>query len=491
MQEHSFVCVSRLVCTLKCFTATSYTYTDRRVYAVLHFLIFLLQSFGISARQAQLAKLPDLELISTALLSAAMERRSYSTDDKGGKALYSRKFTQICNFLKQALDVVPIEGLFHCLAESAQELGLFFTHTASIFLHELFQAVDTFCSRSDNIPPSVIMLHCLTKLLYGGPMSDYFNTWSKTDIKSYTRVHGILMRARERIEHHLRKSRGRPILSDVRIKGILCSTQWADPHDFLISTMEELDKIASVDLSDTVSPDARAVGTNEKLLEVVKGIKLFAFCLGNILTSFMGAQVQIPLSRSSEYTARALENTEVAVGVWYLIGLSFVDFERIEDKQLVIDVANYIGKVLGKEESAMKGLTNAGKAQFICQAMSNSVSCSAEYVSYSLERQLNELCLECKITVSTPVEEICQKWEEFFKERILSLIPRPYRSLVARWIHWMLAIYELREALASYTTIAAIGLLNSGKSTLVNSLFGRKVSVSCYVQVRIGHVLSG
>ena len=437
------------------------------------FLTHLSQSFGISARQAQLAKLHDPALIATALLSAALERRSYSTRDRGGKALYSRKFDEICNFLKRALDVVPIEGLFYCLAQSAQDM-LLTPDMASVFRHELFQAVDKFCSRSVNIPPSVIMFNCLTKLLFG-PMSDYFHEWRKTDPKSYKRVHGILTKAQERIINHIGMYRGCPILSDVSIKRILCSTQWADPQKFLVSTMEELNEIASTHTSTTSSADEESLETNAKLLNVVNGIKLFAICLGNILTSFLSAQVQIPFSRSPEYTARALENTEVAVGVWYLIGLRFVDIERIEkDEQLLIDVASYLGKFLGQEESAMKG--HISKAHFICQTMTDRViSCSAQYVSYSLERQLNELCRECGINVCTPVEEICQKWGEFFKERILSLIPRPYRSLIARWIHWMLAVYELRETLASYTTIATIGLLNSGKSTLVNSLFGQKV----------------
>ena len=437
------------------------------------FFIHLPQSFGISARQAQLAKLPDGELISTALLSAALERRSYSTQDRGGKALYSRKFTQIRNFLKRALDVVPIEGCFHCLAQSAEDIILT-PEAASVFLDELFQAVDKFCSRSVNIPPSRIMLDCLTKLLFG-PMSDYFYVWRNTDLKNYRRVHGILMQARENIITHMTMHRSHSVLSEVSIKGILRSTQWADPQKFLISTMEELDEIASTHTSTTSSADEESLETNAKLLNVVNGIKPFAFCLGKILTSFLGAQVQIPFSRSPEYTARALENTEVAVGVWYLIGLHFGEMAKIvEDKQLVIDVASYLGKFLGQEESAMK--EHSDKAHFICQAMTDRViSCSAQYVSYSLERQLNELCQDCGINVDTPVEEICQKWDESFKERILSLIPTPYHSLIARWIRWMLAVYELRETLASYTTIATIGLLNSGKSTLVNSLFGQKV----------------
>ena len=431
-----------------------------------------MQFIGISLRQAQLAKLSHLHLIFTALLSAALERRSKSTQEQGAKAVYSRKYTKIRSFLNLAVDVVPIEGLFHCLAEPAQDV-VQNPILAGAFLSELFQTVDRLCSQSVNIPSSETMFKCLDEILHGN-MSTCFAMCQLTDRKDVMRVQLFLQKERKRIKDHMQKSRGIPVLSEISIRNILRETQWKDPVEFLDHAVQDLDEIASSE-GTTVEPgDTSDKGPNEKLLALVKQLLFFSYCLGQILDSFMSAQVQIPFSQSSEDTARALESTGVAVGVWYLIGLSFVDMKRIvQDRKLVIDVASYLGKFFGQEEAAMKG--HMKKTRFICQAMTNHVSCSAEYVGYSLERQLNELCSECGISLSTPVEDICRQWDKFFGERILSLIPKLYHPLIARWIRWTLAVYELRETLASYTTIATIGLLNSGKSTLVNSLFGQKV----------------
>ena len=386
--------------------------------------------------------------------------------------MYSRKYTKIRSFLNLAVDVIPIEGLFHCLAEPAQDI-VQNPILAGAFLSELFQTVDRLCSQSVNIPSSETMFKCLDELLHGN-MSTFFAMCQLTDQKDVMRVQLFLQKERKRIKSDMQKSRGIPVLSKISIRNILRETQWKDPVEFLDHTVQDLDKIASNE-GTTVEPgDTSDEGPNEKLLALVKQLLFFSYCLGQILDSFMSAQVQIPFSQSSEDTARALESTGVAVGVWYLIGLSFVDMKRIvQDRKLVIDVASYLGKFFGQEEAAMKG--HMKKTRFICQAMTNHVSCSAEYVGYSLERQLNELCSECGISLSTPVEDICRKWDKFFGERILSLIPKLYHPLIARWIRWTLAVYELRETLASYTTIATIGLLNSGKSTLVNSLFGQKV----------------
>ena len=446
-----------------------------------------MQHIGISARQAQLAKLSHSDLLSTALLSAVLERRSKSTCDEGAKAAYSRKYEKIRSFLNLALDVVPMEGFFHCLAASAEEM---FQHhseltavVAATFLQTLFETVDTFCSRSVDIPSSDIMFNCLNEFLYGNmPMSIFFAMCQLGDAKDVMRVQQFLQKERKRIKNHMQKSRCFPVLSEENIRKILHASPWEDPVKFLDDANKDLHDMASSEGTDVKSGDAPDIGTTEKLLALMRRLTHFSYCLGKILDSFMSAQVQVPFSHGQlpEDTARALESTGVAVGVWYLIGLSFVDMKRIvQYKKLVIDVASYLGKFLGQEESAMKGYTN--KIGFICQAMTNRVSCSAQYVGYSLERQLNELCSECGISLSTSVERICQKWDEFFGERILSLIPKPYHPLIARWIRWTLAIYQLRETLASYTTIATIGLLNSGKSTLVNSLFGQKVHYLYYL----------
>ena len=54
-------------------------------------------------------------------------------------------------------------------------------------------------------------------------------------------------------------------------------------------------------------------------------------------------------------------------------------------------------------------------------------------------------------------------------------MPDHYRPLVARWIKWSLMINRLREIIAKETPVGVIGLMNSGKSKFVRSIFGIKV----------------
>lgn len=104
------------------------------------------------------------------------------------------------------------------------------------------------------------------------------------------------------------------------------------------------------------------------------------------------------------------------------------------------------------------------------------VSCNSHYVSYSLERQLIELCKKLDINESTPLETLIHNWDQIFKDNVMSYVVRSHRSLIARWLKWALMIHHLREELARYTAIGVVGLVNSGKSLLVSTLFDIKVN---------------
>jgi len=110
------------------------------------------------------------------------------------------------------------------------------------------------------------------------------------------------------------------------------------------------------------------------------------------------------------------------------------------------------------------------------QGLNETVSCNSHYISYSLERQLIELCKKLNIGRSTPLDTLIKDWDSIFKDDVLSLVMPSYRSLIARWLKWALMVHHLREELAKYTSIGVIGLVNSGKSLLVSSLFGIQVT---------------
>ena len=128
--------------------------------------------------------------------------------------------------------------------------------------------------------------------------------------------------------------------------------------------------------------------------------------------------------------------------------------------------------------SEAEGNQYAAKLQFIVQGIRKTVTCNTQYISYSLERQLSELCEERMIDALFPLDKLVGQWGVLLKENILSLVAISHRPLIARWLKWALMVHNLREELAKYTAVGVVVLVNSGKSRLVNTLFGIKVSAS-------------
>ena len=203
-----------------------------------------------------------------------------------------------------------------------------------------------------------------------------------------------------------------------------------------------------------------------------------------MLGGFMEQQIRIPLVNNPLDTAKAIDSSN-AVGVWALFALDNKEIANIvksrENRRLIIQIAEFIKGVLRhtvhhRQLQLEASNSYNAKLQFLLQGMSRTVTCSNQYISYSLERELVAICAKQNITTSTKVDHIILDWDNLFCGTALVLVPVSHRPLLARWLIWALNIYQLREGLASYTTVGVIGLVNSGKSTLVNKIFGRKVS---------------
>ena len=221
---------------------------------------------------------------------------------------------------------------------------------------------------------------------------------------------------------------------------------------------------------------------NSKMLEIVNMIRRNELKVCSLLLgAFMEEQIRVPLMKTPFDTARAIEHTAstAALGVWALFSFSFGDVKgllsAIPSKSLLVEVKEYIKGVF-KQDTATADQNYAGKLQFMIQGMDETVSCNSHYVSYSLERQLVKLCAELKLDESSPLETLIGSWDEIFKDNVLSLVVPTHRSLIARWLKWALMVHHLREELACYTSVGVIGLVNSGKSLLVSTLFNVKVS---------------
>lgn len=281
---------------------------------------------------------------------------------------------------------------------------------------------------------------------------------------------------------------------DTHTRHSLYSTSLQPPLDVLHTArmqmallLEELHD--DVDLNpDDLKPN------NERMLDVLKDIgdnslKVCAALLG----SFMEQRVCIPLVKSEMDTANILakKSSPVAMGAWVLFSLGYPELHAklssLRGHPLMVEITDYIYGVLSNSLDVKRSTRTSqydAKLQFLLQGVKRIVSCSSQYISYSLERQL---CSNLKFDKSIPVKELVARWDRIFKGDALSLVAKTHQSLIARWLKWAILIHDLREALAEYTCVGVTGLMNSGKSQLVSKLFGIQVYIMCHDKLHSRH----
>ena len=238
----------------------------------------------------------------------------------------------------------------------------------------------------------------------------------------------------------------------------------------------------------------------DQMLEIVQEIQdnHLKIC-ASLLGAFMELQIRIPLLNNPAATAKLLSSkaAPVAMGVWALFSMSYSELRQMLQctgrNELLVEIADYISGILDDSDkpSQSRDSMYAGKLQFLLQGMQKKTTCcNSQYISYSLEHQL---CKNLKFDPSISVPSMVEQWNEIFEGDALSLVAKPYRALIARWLKWAFLIHNLRESLAEYTCVGVIGLVNSGKSQLVRTLFRVQVIfriVSDYNHVFIVNLLS-
>ena len=222
---------------------------------------------------------------------------------------------------------------------------------------------------------------------------------------------------------------------------------------------------------------------NTEMLKVLNQVRTNFETCSNLLGAFMEAQVQIPLEKQDYANTIAKHAKSFGLDLW---GLLILPFTYIEDmlsrfsfhgsQRLVVDIASSVYALHDRLTVDSRHLPNYdGKLEFLLASTKKSFTSNKEFVSYSLERQLVEECENRNIFAQTSLEDILQQWQANFKDETLTLVPDHYRPLVARWIKWSLMINRLRESIAEQTAVGVIGLVNSGKSKFVRSIFGIEV----------------
>lgn len=260
------------------------------------------------------------------------------------------------------------------------------------------------------------------------------------------------------------------------------------PIEVLRNAREEIASL--INSNDDLDSSTRGTqSNNEQMLSIVREVidKNLTMC-ASLIGGFMEQTIRIPLLKSKEDTAFLLSETSspVAMGVWALFSLHFNGLQnmlsRMQGNPLLVQIADYISVIISDEDERQASNTRlrlsrnskyAGKLQFLLQGMrGKTISCSSEYISYSLEHQL---CNNLKFDKNISVKNLIKDWDKIFKGDALSLVAKSHRSLVARWLKWAILVHDLRESLAQYTCVGVTGLVNSGKSLLVSSLFDLKV----------------
>ena len=253
------------------------------------------------------------------------------------------------------------------------------------------------------------------------------------------------------------------------------------PLEVLRDSREKIATFLKDSQEDIDSSAQSTQSSNEQMLALVREIsdhnlKICAALLG----AFMEQQIRIPLLKSEMDTANVIseKSSPVAMGVWALFSVSYEELNAklssLKGSPLLVEIAGYISGILGEnlQKPSKKTSNYNGKLQFLLQGIKKTVSCSSQYISYSLEHQL---CSNLKFDKSTSVKALIKNWDTIFKGDALALVALSHRPLIARWLKWAVLIHDLREALAKYTCIGVIGLVNSGKSQLVSKLFGVEV----------------
>ena len=475
------------------------------------------QRYSTTTRQEQLAKLVPSQVIELAYLSALLEQQC---------GALSHKLEVFRKFLEDVVKVVPYESIAYAIANgnshtAVQCLGALKKDSTKIpKTSMMYNGLREAGYRLEYGIPSEL-LHSMeleaTEISFGGSGSmnvsesvytdsgkfvyeSYSSIPGSKPIKLQTDMKGFKVPFSKQIVEdmkHLAKTLfpqmtsgsglvtsgiEMDMVSNANIEDLYPISSEDDsglksPLDILISGRRRLTQLSSMKLSESCS--------NQEMLRMVNTIRHDELdTCTSLLGSFMHqGSVLISLSSRKHPQSDICVRAPASVGVWALFSLDYRHIKPILSKcqgeQLFIKLFDHVKGISGISQESDERRFNpyAAKLQFIVQGMTKTVtmSHSAQNVSYSLERQLVVLCNDRNISATIPLSDITGKWSVLFKENILSLVHHTHRPLIARWLKWALLIHNLREELAKYTAVGVVGLVNSGKSKLVNTLFEIKV----------------
>lgn len=394
---------------------TNSTYNTRSVCIYLYIALVLIpdiQECALTARERQVARLSPSQLIELTYLSALLERHPHGFFQLKHS---SEKMKTVETFLDQASRVVPLEAIGYAINCSSDYVAK--------------QCAEALLERSQGLPPSSLMSDAinLAQLKVSSEMSSHSNT----DLTASPR----LVRASQEHDDD-RVLCGFNIASVYQMTKSYCLESRCES---LHSAKQELhDLVTRAKKPDTIRCGCDAFSNNSLMLNAVNNIRRKQLAIYKSLLGEYMEQLKIKIPRDDFQTVKemALERRQALSRKGIFIDKAEIEFHQSDNP-------------------------NAVEVKF----------------EYLLELSIAELCEKRKITEHYPSDSLEKNWEELLKQSPLSLAAVSHRPVIARWVKWILMIHSLREKVAKFTTaVGVVGLVNSGKTKLVNSLFGIQVS---------------
>ena len=480
-----------------------------------------LQKFYISCRRQQVANLSVAQVIELSFLGALLERHPHSTVHTA-----SKRYAVIQEFLRLIVDVVPVESVFSCianmnsdqdacqlcqmlkLAEIKPPLSLTFFINAGLAITKL--RGEAIQSQDSTIVEDLFYVFFVAARKRASPFlwwrssepEGRYLKWFDSDISSHCHNSDMVKYLQTIVDDAIKDSTGSiPAISKRSIASLFEATRELKDHGdnpppmtikspmcILKEGQAELQNLQSKvrdelksHLSIEQNVESFTKANNTMLLEFVKKIRNgdLRTCI-QIISAFMEEQVHIPIS-----------DFHLSISYWKLLKLGLGIFRKKVSKdfvaqyisvskhiQNITDVTDHTASSVAAKRSAAANSKYAGKLHFLLLASGHHEP-APELLS-SLEDSLYTRFSQAAVPIdeSTPLEEIEEKWDTLFKDVDMSTVVHSHRRLVAQWLKFSLLIRKLRENLSCHTTVSIIGLVNSGKSTLVKELF--KIDVRCY-----------
>ena len=398
----------------------------------------------MSKRQKQLAKLTPSQVIGLSYLCALLEKQSSSSSD-----LISERMKVIRSFFDKVIDVVPLESL-----------GFSIAFANPMIRRKCMKALKTKLLSSQMMYQALLRAttDCRT---------------CKSDQADQQEVDPLTGSLKPRCCDEC------SFLNDYRKKmqktsNAICDLNVKELFDEIKSPIEAL-TIGRKRLSEL----SKRKRTNAEMLKIVNEIREneLAVCI-SLLGSFMDQQeTKIPLINNKVQDVSG----SICIGVWALSSFNQVKgiMNQEHTKKLEVSIRDYRPCLGDKDHKQQETCDShySSKLRFVVQGLDSEkiVTFNSQYVSYSLERQLLEYEKGNNLKASD-VKTITEQWGELFQDSTLALVAESHRSVIARWLKWSLMVHNLREELAKHTAVGIVGLVNSGKSTLIENCFGKNVN---------------